>query len=73
MEIEFCVKPTQQVLTNKGWINIIDIDINKHKVCTLDKNNNLHYEYPKDKFSFDHDEEKYVLFENESIRNCLYT
>ena len=62
---KFCVKPTQQVLTNKGWINIIDIDINKHKVCTLDKNNNLHYEYPKDKFSFDHDENMYCLKTNQ--------
>ena len=62
---KFCVKPTQQVLTNKGWIKIVDIDINKHKVCTLDKNNNLHYENPKDKFSFDHDENMYCLKTNQ--------
>ena len=62
---KFCVKPTQQVLTNKGWIQIKDINIAKHKVCTLDKNNNLYYEYPKEKFTFDHDENMYCLKTNQ--------
>lgn len=51
---KFCALPTQQVLTNCGWVSICDIDINLHKVCTHDANGNLHYEYPSAKFEYDH-------------------
>ena len=49
-----CALPTQQVLTNDGWIEIKDIDITKHKVATLDVNGNMCYEYPINKFEYDH-------------------
>jgi hypothetical protein len=38
---KFCSLPTQQVLTDKGWIEIKDIDIDVHKVATLDVNSRL--------------------------------
>jgi hypothetical protein len=49
-----CALPTQQVLTHLGWIEIKDIDINLHKVATLDKKGNMIYEYPVNKFEYDH-------------------
>ena len=56
-----CALPTQQVLTNFGWIEIKDIDINIHKVATLDKNGNMCYEYPVNKFEYDHSGKMYYL------------
>jgi DNA-directed RNA polymerase beta subunit len=47
-----CSLPTQQVLTDKGWISMFDIDISKHKVATIDENGHLLYEYPKNKFKY---------------------
>ena len=58
---KFCALPTQQVLTNKGWILIKDIDITTHKVCTLDINGKMCYEYPTAKFEYDHDDELYSI------------
>ena len=56
-----CALPTQQVLTNKGWVEIKDIDIRKHKVATLDINGNMCYEYPIDKFEYDHNGKMYSV------------
>ena len=56
-----CALPTQQVLTNEGWIEIKDIDINKHKVATLDINGNMCYEYPVNKFEYDHTGKMYYV------------
>ena len=56
-----CALPTQQVLTNEGWIEIKDIDINKHKVATLDNNGNMSYEYPVNKFEYDHNGKMYYV------------
>ena len=50
-----CALPTQQVLTDCGWIEMQDIDITKHRVCTLDVNGKMCYEYPTAKFEYDHD------------------
>jgi hypothetical protein len=50
-----CALPTQQVLTDCGWIEMKDIDITIHKVCTLDVDGNMCYEYPTAKFEYDHD------------------
>ena len=61
-----CALPTQQVLTNKGWIEIQHIDIKKHKVATLDKNGMMCYEYPISKFEYNHDGEMYYI-KNENI------
>lgn len=51
---KFCCLPSSEILTNNGWIQIKDIDINKHKVATFNKDNNLTYVYPSNKFIFDH-------------------
>ena len=56
-----CALPTQQVLTDKGWVKIKDIDINIHKVVTLDKNGNMCYEYPVNKFEYDHNGKMYYI------------
>jgi hypothetical protein len=58
---KFCALPTQQVLTNKGWILIKNIDITTHKVCTLDINGKMCYEYPTAKFEYDHDDDLYSI------------
>jgi DNA-directed RNA polymerase II subunit RPB2 len=52
---KMCALPTQQVLTDHGWIPICDIDIEKHKICTLDINGKMCYEFPTAKFEYDHD------------------
>jgi len=61
-----CSLPTQQVLTDHGWIQMIDIDIEKHKVATLDTNGNMCYEHPINKFEYDHDGEMYFI-ENKQV------
>lgn len=58
---KFCALPTQQVLTNMGWIEIKDIDITIHKVATLDVNGNMTYEFPSAKFEYDHDGDMYFI------------
>jgi len=58
---KFCALPTQQVLTHVGWVPIKDIDIAVHKVCTLDSNGNMCYEYPVNKFEYDHDGPMYSV------------
>lgn len=52
---KFCALPTQQVLTDKGWVEIQHIDPAVHRVCTLDVNGKMCYEYPSAKFEYDHD------------------
>jgi DNA-directed RNA polymerase beta subunit len=58
---KFCALPTQQVLTNEGWIEIKDIDISKHQVATLDANGKMCYEYPTAKYEYDHDDKMYSI------------
>jgi hypothetical protein len=58
---KFCALPTQQVLTDKGWIEIKDVDINLHKLATLDTNGNMCYEYPTAKYEYDHNDKMYYL------------
>ena len=52
---KFCALPTQQVLTDKGWLEIQHVDPEVHRVCTLDANGKMSYEYPSAKFEYDHD------------------
>ncbi len=52
---KFCALPTQQVLTDQGWLEIKDINPEIHKVCTLDASGNMLYEHPSAKFEYDHD------------------
>jgi DNA-directed RNA polymerase II subunit RPB2 len=65
-----CALPTQQVLTDKGWINMIDIDIHVHRVATLDSNGNMCYEHPKQKFEYEFDGELYSVETNEVKMIC---
>jgi DNA-directed RNA polymerase beta subunit len=58
---KFCALPTQQVLTNVGWIEIKDVDINLHKLATLDGNGKLCYESPVAKYEYDHDDKMYFI------------
>jgi DNA-directed RNA polymerase II subunit RPB2 len=58
---KFCVLGTQQVLTDHGWIEIKDVDITVHKLCTLDVDGNMCYEYPTAKFIFEHNDKMYSV------------
>jgi intein/homing endonuclease len=61
---KFCALPTQQVLTHLGWVYIKDIDISLHKCATLDKDNNIMYEYPSEKFVYENTEPMYFVNDN---------
>jgi hypothetical protein len=63
---KFCALPTQQVLTNFGWIEIKDVDIAVHKLATLDASGNMMYEHPSAKFEYDHDDKMYFI-ENKQV------
>jgi len=58
---KFCALPTQQVLTDKGWVEIKDIDIRVHRVATLDVNGNMCYEAPVAKYEYEHDDKMYYI------------
>ena len=58
---KFCALPTQQVLTDQGWIEIKDVDIHRHKLVTLDTNGKLCYEYPTAKYEYDHHDKMYSI------------
>jgi DNA-directed RNA polymerase II subunit RPB2 len=64
---KFCALPTQQVLTEQGWVEIQHIQKDIHRVCTLDSNGNLSYEYPSATFEYDHDDDMYSI-ENKNIK-----
>ena len=75
---KFCALPTQQVLTNKGWVEIKDIDIQKHQVATLDINGNMTYEYPTAKYEYVHDDKMYFVKNKQvhivcTLNHKLYT
>ena len=63
---KFCALPTQQVLTQLGWVEIQYIDISVHKVATLDVNGNMAYEYPSEKFEYEHNDKMYFV-ENKQV------
>jgi len=58
---KFCALPSQQVLTDHGWMQICDIDITKHKVCSIGTDGNMIYEYPTAKFEYDHNDKMYSI------------
>jgi len=58
---KFCALPTQQVLTNKGWVEIKDVHIEEHMLATLGSDGGLHYEHPCAKFEYDHDGDMYYV------------
>jgi DNA-directed RNA polymerase beta subunit/intein/homing endonuclease len=61
---KFCALPTQQVLTHLGWVCIKDIDITLHKCATMDKDNNIMYEFPSEKFVYENTEPMYFVNDN---------
>jgi len=65
-----CAKPTQQVLTDQGWICFDKLDTNKHKVATLSTSGYLHYEYPLQKFEYDFDGNMFSLSTPEAEIVC---
>lgn len=64
---KFCLPGSTQVLTNKGWIQIKDINIKDYKVATFDSNKKLTYINPSDKYEFDHDGDMYY-YENKHVK-----
>jgi intein/homing endonuclease len=58
---KFCALPTQQLLTDNGWIEIQDIDITIHKVATLDTDGNMCYEFPCAKYEYEHNDKMYSI------------
>jgi DNA-directed RNA polymerase II subunit RPB2 len=58
---KFCALPTQQVLTNKGWVEIKDVNIEEHMLATLGADGGLHYEHPCAKFEYDHEGDMYYV------------
>ena len=67
---KFCSLPTQQVLTNMGWVRISDIDTTIHKCATLDHNNNLIYEYPTAKYEYPHNGDMYHIHTDDVRVTC---
>ena len=64
-----CALPTQQVLTDCGWVPFAHLDPEQHKVATLDKRGNLAYEFPTEKFEYDYDGLMYSVA-TEDIEIC---
>ena len=58
---KFCALPTQQVLTDHGWMEIQNIDKALHKVCTLDADGHMCYEFPSETFVYEHDGDMYSI------------
>ena len=58
---KFCTLPSQQVLTDYGWVEMIELS-KEHKVCTLDSEGNMTYERPSNIFIYEVvNENMYVL------------
>ena len=57
---KFCLLPTAEILTDKGWENIKDININDCKVATM-RNGHLEYVQASNKYEFDHKGQMYHL------------
>ena len=57
---KFCIEDSSEILTDKGWVTLKDIDINTCKVATLNAGN-LEYVSASQKFMYDHDDDMYHL------------
>ena len=68
---KFCLMPTAEVLTDKGWIKLQDLDVSQVKVATMDPSTfELSYVAPTTKHVFDYDSEtdgKLVHIESQQI------
>ena len=67
---KFCQKGTTQVLTDKGWISLQNINILDHKVATFDSNNNLIYINPSEKYEYDYDGDMYYYKNKHVYIDC---
>jgi hypothetical protein len=65
-----CAKPTQQVLTDHGWIPFIDINPRKHKVATINQRGHLHYEHPIQRFEYDFQGDLFSLMTSDAEIVC---
>ena len=65
---KFCVKETSLLLTDMGWMKFKDIDITKHKVATMNKEHQLDYVYPINKYEFDCINEELYHIENKQVK-----
>jgi DNA-directed RNA polymerase II subunit RPB2 len=65
---KFCIREDSYILTDSGWMKFKDIDITKHKVATMNKEQQLDYVYPINKYEFDCDDEDLYHYENKQIK-----
>jgi DNA-directed RNA polymerase II subunit RPB2 len=65
-----CSLPTQEVLTDHGWVQMCNIDISIHKVCTLDSCGNMLYEFPTQKFEYDFEGQLYSVSNKQAAITC---
>jgi hypothetical protein len=68
---KFCLKPTAEVLTSQGWIQLKDININNVQIATMDPETfELDYVLATEKYVFDYDSKvdgKLYYFKSKSI------
>jgi DNA-directed RNA polymerase beta subunit len=67
---KFSVKPTSQVLTDKGWKEIQDIDIKEDKVATMKEGGFLDYVYPSGLSTYEYKGDMYHL-ETQQLNMCV--
>lgn len=69
---KFCLKPDSEVLTNKGWISLTNLDINDAVIATMDPiTHALSYVAAVDKYVFDYDSDidgKLYSLDSQQIR-----
>ena len=69
---KFCKLPNSEVLTDKGWISLVNLDINDAKVATMDPiTHKLSYVNAIDKHVFDYDSDidgKLYSLDSQQIR-----
>jgi DNA-directed RNA polymerase beta subunit len=67
---KFSVKPTSQVLTDKGWKEIQDLDIKEDKVATMKEGGFLEYVYPSGLSTYEYKGDMYHL-ETQQLNMCV--
>ena len=65
---KFCIKEDSYILTHIGWMKLKDIDITKHKVATMNKEHELDYVLPTNKYEFDCVDEDLYHYENKQVK-----
>lgn len=67
---KFCLKGDTEILTDSGWKKISLIDIRKDKVATINKNHELYYTNPSEKFEFDYDDDMFYYKNKHVMIDC---